>query len=151
MGCGRSLYQAVHDGLLPRFFEHTNRHGVPDYAMAFNLACSAVVVFIGSPARDLHLLQHGLSAECVPGPVRLLPVPATAPEYAAARCACPAFCATLPWPSALPSCSCGSTAVTTPPTSPWRPGKRWLFFLGLGVILLYLPLYAYRHCGRRED
>ena len=24
------------------------------------------------------------------------------------------------------------------------PGKRWLFFLGLGVIVLYLPLYAYR-------
>ena len=24
------------------------------------------------------------------------------------------------------------------------PGKRWLFFLGLGVCLLYLPLHAYR-------
>jgi hypothetical protein len=24
------------------------------------------------------------------------------------------------------------------------PGKRWLFFLGLGVILVYVPLYAYR-------
>jgi hypothetical protein len=24
------------------------------------------------------------------------------------------------------------------------PGKRWLFFLGLGFFLLYLPLYAYR-------
>src|SRR5262249_6887542 len=24
------------------------------------------------------------------------------------------------------------------------PGKRWLSFLGLGVMLLYLPLYAYR-------
>ena len=23
-------------------------------------------------------------------------------------------------------------------------GKRWLFFLGLGIISLYLPLYAYR-------
>ena len=23
-------------------------------------------------------------------------------------------------------------------------GKRWLFFLGLGIILLYFPLYAYR-------
>ena len=49
MGCGRSLYQAAHDGLLPRFFQHTNRHGAPDYAMAFNLACSVVVVFIASP------------------------------------------------------------------------------------------------------
>jgi len=24
------------------------------------------------------------------------------------------------------------------------PGKRWLFFLGLGVLVLYVPLYAYR-------
>jgi hypothetical protein len=23
-------------------------------------------------------------------------------------------------------------------------GKRWLFFLGLGIIVLYLPLHAYR-------
>jgi amino acid transporter len=23
-------------------------------------------------------------------------------------------------------------------------GKRWLYFMGLGIILLYLPLYAYR-------
>src|SRR5262245_38338807 len=49
MGCGRSLYQAAQDGLLPRFFQHTNRHGAPDYAMAFNLVCSAAVVLIGSP------------------------------------------------------------------------------------------------------
>ena len=28
------------------------------------------------------------------------------------------------------------------------PGKRWLFFMGLGCILLYLPLHAYR---RWED
>jgi amino acid transporter len=29
MGVGRSLYQAAADGLLPRWFEHLNRHGVP--------------------------------------------------------------------------------------------------------------------------
>ena len=23
-------------------------------------------------------------------------------------------------------------------------GKRWLYFMGLGIILLYVPLYAYR-------
>src|SRR5438105_14822665 len=49
MGCGRALYQVASDGLLPRLFQHTNRHGVPDSAMAFNLVCSIVVVFFGSP------------------------------------------------------------------------------------------------------
>jgi hypothetical protein len=24
-------------------------------------------------------------------------------------------------------------------------GKRWLFFLGLFIVVLYFPLYAYRH------
>src|SRR5262245_19029651 len=49
MGCGRSLYQAAHDGLLPRFFQHANRYGAPDRAITFNLACSVGVVFFGSP------------------------------------------------------------------------------------------------------
>ena len=31
---------------------------------------------------------------------------------------------------------------------PSDPPKRWLFFLGLGILALYLPLYAYR---RREN
>ena len=48
MGCGRSLYHAVHDWLLPRFSEYTNRHGTPDYAMAFDPACSVRVVFVAS-------------------------------------------------------------------------------------------------------
>src|SRR5262249_60462590 len=48
MGCGRSLYLAVHDGLLPRLTQSTNRHGAPDYAMAFNLACSVMGVFVAS-------------------------------------------------------------------------------------------------------
>ena len=46
MGCGRSLYQAAHDGMLPRIFQPTNRHGAPDYATVFNLACSVVILFV---------------------------------------------------------------------------------------------------------
>src|SRR5262249_47700197 len=57
MGCGRSLYQAAHDGLLPKLFQHTNRHGAPDYAMAFNLVCSAGVVFIASPL-EIYILSN---------------------------------------------------------------------------------------------
>src|SRR5205823_8437728 len=49
MGCGRSLYQAAHDGLLPKLFSHTNRFGAPGFATAFNLVCSVVVVFFASP------------------------------------------------------------------------------------------------------
>jgi amino acid permease len=62
MGCGRSLYHAVHDWLLPRFSEYTNRHGTPDYAMAFNRACSVMVVFVASRLENYGYL---ISAPCL--------------------------------------------------------------------------------------
>jgi amino acid transporter len=58
MGCGRSLYQAAEDGLLPRFFQHRNRHGVPDYAMGFNVVCSMILVLLGSPLR-IYIISNG--------------------------------------------------------------------------------------------
>jgi amino acid transporter len=58
MGCGRSLYQAAEDGLLPRFFQHKNRHGVPDYAMGFNVVCSMILVLLGSPLR-IYIISNG--------------------------------------------------------------------------------------------
>jgi amino acid transporter len=58
MGCGRSLYQAAEDGLLPRWFEHKNKHGVPDNAMIFNVVCSALLVLLGSPVR-IYIISNG--------------------------------------------------------------------------------------------
>jgi amino acid transporter len=58
MGVGRSLYQAAEDGQLPRWFQHRNRHGVPDYAMAFNVVCSMVLVLLGSPLR-IYIISNG--------------------------------------------------------------------------------------------
>src|SRR5262250_1040603 len=58
MGVGRSLYQAAEDGVLPRWFQHKNRHGVPDYAMAFNVVCSMILVLRGSPLR-IYIISNG--------------------------------------------------------------------------------------------
>ena len=58
MGVGRSLYQAAEDGQLPRFFQHKNRHGVPDYSMAFNVVCSMLLVLLGSPVR-IYIISNG--------------------------------------------------------------------------------------------
>ena len=58
MGCGRSLYQAAEDGQLPRIFEHKNRHGVPGFAMGFNVVCSAILVLLGSPVR-IYIISNG--------------------------------------------------------------------------------------------
>src|SRR5579859_3668467 len=39
-GTARSLHQMSTDGQFPRFFQHVNKHGVPDRSMMFNVACS---------------------------------------------------------------------------------------------------------------
>jgi amino acid transporter len=58
MGVGRSLYQASEDGQIPRFWMHKNRHGVPDYSMAFNVVCAMLLVLLGSPVR-IYILSNG--------------------------------------------------------------------------------------------
>ncbi len=147
MGCGRSLYQAAHDGLLPKFFCHTNRHGSPDYAMAFNLVCSLLVVFIASPLEIYifsnmgYLLSVGLALvgyfvyrhrhSHMPRPFRL-------PGYFRYVALGIGLVILFVW--VYGGYHAADIAV--------GPGKRWLFFLGLGCILLYLPLHAYR---RWED
>jgi amino acid transporter len=64
MGCARSLYQVAADGLLPRFFHHVNRHGVPDHAMGVNVVCSAIVLLFGSPLRIYIFSNIGYLLAC---------------------------------------------------------------------------------------
>jgi amino acid transporter len=143
MGCGRSLYQVAHDGLLPRFFQHTNRHGVPDHAMAFNLACSIVVVFFGSPLEiyifsnmgyllslALALIGYFLHRQLHPE----LPRPVRMPGWLRHVALGIGVFFLFVW--AYGGYHAADVAVGA--------GKRWLFFLGLGIILLYAPLYAWR-------
>jgi amino acid transporter len=131
LGCRRSLYLAVHDGLLPWFSQYTNRHGAPDYAMAFSLAYSVMVVFVASRLENyvssnmgylliifLDLFGHFVylrQYQGVPRPVRmpgLLRYVALGIEGATL----------FVW-------SYGGYHV---PNVAVRPGRRWLFFLGWG-------------------
>jgi amino acid transporter len=64
MGVGRSLFQVAEDGLIPRWFLHTNRHGVPNRAMWFNAVCSGLVVLFGSPLRIYIFSNMGYLLAC---------------------------------------------------------------------------------------
>lgn len=143
MGCGRSLYQVAHDGVIPRFFQHTNRHGVPDFAMVFNLVASIIVVFLGSPleiyifsnmgyllALALALIGYFLYRQRYADLKRPVRMPAFLRYLALAIGVFFLFV----W--GYGGYYASDIAV--------GPGKRWLFFLGLGTCLLYLPLHAYR-------
>ena len=149
MGCGRSLYQAAEDGILPRFFHHTNRHGVPDFAMTFNVACSLVVVFFGSPLEiyifsvvgyllcvGLALIGYFLYRQNHPElrrPVRL-------PGFVRFLALGLGVIFLFIW--AYGGYYAADIIIGT------DPPRRWLFFLGLGILSLYVPLYLYR---QRED
>jgi amino acid transporter len=143
MGCGRSLYQVAHDGVLPKVFQHTNRHGVPDVAMAFNLVASIIVVFFGSPFEiyifsnmgyllsvALALIGYFLYRHWYPDVMRPVRMPGFLRYLALAIGVVFLFV----W--IYGGYHASDIAVAA--------GKRWLFFLGLGVILLYWPLNAYR-------
>src|SRR5919204_485083 len=66
MGCARSLHQMSVDGQFPRFFQHLNKHGVPDRAMFFNVLCSLVVVLAGGAVEIYSFSNVGYTFSFIP-------------------------------------------------------------------------------------
>ena len=65
-GTARSLHQMSMDGQFPRFFQHTNHHGVPDRSMMFNIVCMIIVVFFGGAVEIYTFSNVGYLASFVP-------------------------------------------------------------------------------------
>src|SRR5438067_9008650 len=66
MGCARSLHQMSVDGQFPRFFQRINKHGVPDRAMAFNVACSLLVILAGGAVEIYSFSNVGYTFSFLP-------------------------------------------------------------------------------------
>jgi amino acid transporter len=66
MGSGRALYQMALDGEFPKFFQKLNKHGVPANAMAFNVFCSLIVVFMGGAVQIYTFSNVGYTASFIP-------------------------------------------------------------------------------------
>src|ERR687886_732161 len=66
MGCARSLHQMSVDGQFPRWFQHINKHGVPDRAMLFNVLCSLVVVLAGGATQIYSFSNVGYTSSFLP-------------------------------------------------------------------------------------
>jgi amino acid transporter len=145
MGVGRSLYQAAEDGLLPRWFEHKNRHGVPDNAMAFNVVCSALLVLLGSPLRIYIISNGGYLLSCSLAFAGYFVYRQLRPDE--------------PRPFRLPTVAkWGALAVfviwmviyffggwNAPKIILADPHQGpWLYLLGLLIVALYAPLYWWR-------
>jgi amino acid transporter len=150
MGVGRSIYQAADDGLLPRWFSHVNRHGVPDRSMAFNVVCSAIVVLFGSPVRIYIFSNAGYLFACAMAMAGYFVYRQFRPDVERPY-RLPGF---VRW---VALAIFGFWMVVyfyggwNAPHIVVGPGSTpFLFLLGIAIILLYFPLYWWRAASDRR-
>jgi amino acid transporter len=151
MGVGRSLYQMSLDGQTLRIFAHKNKHGVPDVSMGFNVVLNIAVMLFGAPAVIYVFSNVGYVFSFVPVLIGYyflrrwrpeLRRPFKLPEWmkylALALAAYYLFvwAVGLPW-CAVSGCAVGGVGNVLP-----------AYFIGILVLLAYLPIYWIR---RRQD
>ncbi len=147
MGCARSLHQMSVDGQFPRFFQHTNKHGVPDRSMLFNVGFSLALVFTGGAVEIYSLSNVGYTISFVPVLIGYfllrkyrpnLNRPFRLPEWMKYVALALAALFVVIWIygglgyTSLPNASLGGA------------NTRIYYFIGWGILLSYLPLYWYR-------
>jgi amino acid transporter len=148
-GTARSLHQMSTDGQFPRFFQHVNRHGVPDRSMIFNVVCSIIVVFFGGAVEIYTFSNVGYLASFIPVLIGYyllrkhrpnLRRPFRLPEWmkyvALAIAALYAIIYFYGGP-VYASCTCNAAGRKTLP----------YYFIGIAVLASYYPLYLWRKRG----
>lgn len=145
MGCSRSLYQISSDGQLPRWWQHLNKHGVPDHAMFTNVGLSVVGVFMGGATAIYAFSNVGYLGSFVPVLIgfylfrKYYPNarrPFRLPEFSKYVALAMAVLFFVVW-------LVGGILYAV------IGGQGIYYFIGWVVALLYLPLYWYR--SRIED
>jgi len=153
MGVGRSLYQMSVDGQSPRLFSHLNKHGVPDVSMGFNVILGLAVMLFGAPAVIYVFSNVGYVGSFVPVLIGYyflrrwrpeLRRPFRLPEWmkyvalAVAAYYLFTWAVGLPW-CALSGCAVGGVGNVLP-----------AYFIGIGLMLAYIPLYLWRQRSDRR-
>lgn len=145
MGCARSLHQMSVDGQFPRFFQRTNKHGVPANAMVFNVVFSLAVIMLGGAVQiysfsnvgytgslAMVLISYYLLRRYRPNVHR----PVKLPEFMKYVALALAVFLIVVWAyGGISYARLGNTEI--------------YYFLGWATAALYLPLYLYR--TRVED
>jgi amino acid transporter len=145
-GTARSLHQMSTDGHFPRFFSRVNVHGVPHRSMAFNVICSIIVVFMGGAVQIYTFSNVGYLFSFLPVLVGYYLLrkdrpdvrrPFRLPEWCKylALALAVVYAVIYFWGGPMyASCSCSQAGRSTLP----------YYFIGIGTLLSYLPLYWYR-------
>ena len=149
-GTARSLHQMSMDGQFPKFFQHTNHHGVPDRSMMFNIVCMIIVVFFGGAVEIYTFSNVGYLASFVPVLVGYYLLrkdrpnvrrPFRLPEWMKyLALALAAFYTFIYFYGGITyaQCACSQAGHSTLP----------YYFIGFAVLAAYLPLYWWR---KRDD
>ena len=146
MGCSRSLYQMSLDGQFPRFYQHVNSHSVPDRAMMTNVGASMVIAFMGGAIEIYSFSNVGYLGSFVPVLIGYyllkndrpnLNRPFNLPDYFKYIALFLAALYFFVW-------LVGGLIYS------YYGGQAIYYFLGLGAIFMYLPLYWYRKAEDRR-
>jgi amino acid transporter len=145
-GTARSLHQMSTDGQFPRFFQHVNKHGVPNRSMLFNVACSIAVVFMGGAVEIYTFSNVGYLASFIPVLIGYFLLrkyrpnvrrPFKLPEWmkwVALVIAAGYLVIYFYGGPTYANCSCNAAGIKTLP----------YYFIGIGVVLSYVLFYLYR-------
>jgi amino acid transporter len=145
-GTARSLHQMSTDGQFPRFFQHVNKHGVPDRSMYFNVVCSILVVFMGGAVEIYTFSNVGYLASFIPVLIGYYLLrkhrpnvrrPFKLPEFMkyVALIIAGGYAVIYFWGGPVyASCACNAAGRKTLP----------YYFIGIGVLLAYAILWWYR-------
>jgi amino acid transporter len=152
-GTARSLHQMSTDGQFPKFFQHVNRHGVPDRSMIFNVVCSIIVVFFGGAVEIYTFSNVGYLASFIPVLIGYYLLrknrpnvrrPFKLPEWMKYLALLMALVYAIIYFWGGPvyaSCTCNAAGRTTLP----------YYFIGLAVLAAYYPLYLWRKRGDAKN
>jgi amino acid transporter len=150
MGVGRSLFQAAEDRVLPRFFQHKNKHHAPDRAMFFNLICSMVVALFGSPVRIYVFSNVGYIVAVVAALFGYFLMRQLQPERVSPF-RLPAFFRWIALACAIFLTFDYFVGGFNSPNIVVGPGQgHFLYFLGLVIVAAYIPLYFWRKASDKR-
>ncbi|HET6173069.1 MAG TPA: APC family permease [Gaiellales bacterium] len=142
-GCARGLWQNSHDGVLPRWFGHVNRHGVPDWAMIFNVVCSTLVLLIGSPLQIYVFSNMGYLFALAVSLIGYSIYRARRPDLAR-PVRMPNWMGPLAMLLGIGLLAIWAVGGYLSPKYVVGTNQQWLWYVGLLLLVLYVPLYMWR-------
>ena len=150
IGASRGLWQNSIDGVLPKIFSKTNKHGSPSTAIILSLVASLLVLLVGSPLQIYVFSNMGyLFALAVAmigfGVFRWkrndFPRPVKMPRIMGPFAILFGVLGLILW--LVGGYYAADYAV--------GEGYRWLFWVGLILLALYVPLHLWRRLEDKRD